>query len=80
MANNSAYCPDCGTRISIATPKEGAYVKCPECMENLVIVSVTPLTLSWTDFDSSDIDDLLGDIRDYDRRNNYDDGYWEEKW
>jgi alpha-aminoadipate carrier protein LysW len=41
------YCPECDTVISVNNPREGATIRCPECGEELEIVSADPFEVDF---------------------------------
>ena len=55
-----AYCLDCGGRIYLGRrPWVGQSAFCDQCLADLEVTSVRPLTLDWTD-------DLAADDREED--------------
>jgi alpha-aminoadipate carrier protein LysW len=41
------YCPECDAVISMDHPREGAMIKCPECGEELEIISTDPFEVDF---------------------------------
>ena len=41
------YCPECDAVISVNNPREGATISCPECGEELEIVSADPFEVDF---------------------------------
>ena len=54
MKKRNAYCPSCNTRITFEeAPCRGQQLGCPECREQLEVVTLLPLKLDWA-FDEID--------------------------
>ena len=42
------YCPECGTRIRLRSPRLGQQIQCRECDTILEVVGLSPLELDWS--------------------------------
>jgi len=61
---SKAYCPNCDAVVTVDSPRLGALVRCPDCFEELEIISVDPFDVDYpADFDS-DWDDDWDDSSD----------------
>ena len=51
-------CPACDAIISVEKPRDGAMLKCPDCGEELEIISTDPFEvdfpLDWEDWDDEE--------------------------
>ena len=50
------YCPACDAVISADNPREGAEIKCPECGEELEVISTDPFEVDFP-LDEEDLED-----------------------
>jgi hypothetical protein len=55
---DTGYCPGCDGVVKFASPpREGATTVCPQCKDELVVVSTSPIELDWV-YDDDDDDDF----------------------
>jgi len=41
------YCPECDAVINVDQPREGAVLECPQCNEELEIISTDPFDVDY---------------------------------
>lgn len=76
--SESAYCPECDTRIRLVKKvKEGQYVTCQECQELLEVISLNPIELTWAMEEETESYSKSGDYYEDDFE---DDGRFYDKW